>query len=377
MRILILNSEYPPVGGGAGNASAYLARALVKQGQTVAVLTARYDDLPHQETRDGVLVRRLPALRKRLDRSSAAEQLSFIFSGAVYTTPFARSWRPDVIIAFFGMPSGAIAWLMRRFFGVPYVVSLRGGDVPGFRPYDFGLYYRLSGPFLRRIWHDAGAVIANSRGLRDLGNAFDAATPIGVIPNGVDASRFTPAGRDWAPGRLLFVGRIVYQKGLDVLLRALGGLRDLEWSLTLAGDGKQRPELEAQASALGIAERIHFTGWLAKDAVAAQYRQANLYVAPSRNEGMPNVVLEAMASGLPVVASEVAGNGELVTPGFNGLLVPPEDAEALQAALRSLLSEPEKMQKMGAASRQRVVESYTWDSAAAQYLEIARELVQG
>ncbi len=373
MRILIINSEYPPLGGGAGNASANLARTLAVKDQDVAVMTVHYPGLPREEIRDGVLVHRIRALRRHIDRSGPAEQISFILSGSLHALPFVRSWKPDAIIAFFGVPSGAITWLTRRIYGVPYIVSLRGGDVPGFRPYDFGTYHRLVGPFLRRIWR-SGTVVANSRGLRDLGSAFNSETPIEIIPNGVDIERFTPVERDWSSGRMLFVGRIVYQKGLDILFQALGGLPDLQWNLTLVGDGKQRLALEAQAASLGIADRVHFTGWLTGDAVATQYRQANLYVAPSRHEGMPNVVLEAMASGLPVVASRIAGNEELVTPGSNGLLFPSGDTEALRKLLREILSNPESLQKMGAASRQRAVESYTWETTAVQYLALLRSL---
>ncbi|HBX68776.1 MAG TPA: glycosyltransferase family 4 protein [Chloroflexi bacterium] len=375
--MLIINSEYPPLGGGAGNASANLARTLVEQGQQVAVMTVQFSGLPREEIQNGVLVRRIRALRKNMDRSGPAEQLSFILSGGLHALPFVRSWKPDAIIAFFGMPSGAITWLTRWIFGVPYIVSLRGGDVPGFRPYDFGTYHRLIGPFLRRIWRRAGAVVANSGGLLDLGVAFDPQMPIEIIPNGVDVDHFAPVERTWNPGRMLFVGRIVYQKGLDVLFQALGGLLDLEWQLTLVGDGNQRPHLEAQARALGMLDRIHFTGWLTGEAVVEQYQRANLYVAPSRHEGMPNVVLEAMASGLPVIASQIAGNEELVTPGFNGMLVPSGDAAALQSSLREMLTSPERQQSMGAASRQRVVASYTWDVTAQQYLEILKNLEAG
>jgi glycosyltransferase involved in cell wall biosynthesis len=365
------------LGGGAGNASANLARSLVAKGQQVAVLTVHYPGLPREETQEGVLIRRIRALRKHQDRSSASEQISFIISGSLSALPLVRSWRPDMVIAFFGVPSGAIAWLVKLLFRLPYIVSLRGGDVPGFRPYDFATYHRLGGPLIRRVWRGARAVVANSNGLRDLALAFDPQTAVDIIPNGVNLERFRPAERAWSPARMLFVGRIVYQKGLDVLFQALGGLLDLDWQLTLVGDGNQRPRLEEQARSLGMFERIHFTGWLNGDAVVQQYQQANLYLAPSRHEGMPNVVLEAMSAGLPVVATAIAGNEELILPGINGLLVAPENPQALQKSLRELLSDPEQLKKMGAASRQRVAASYTWEATADQYLALLENILEG
>ena len=230
---------------------------------------------------------------------------------------------------------------------------------------------------IRRIWREARAVVANSIGLRDLAVAFDPRTPVDIIPNGVNIERFHPVERAWSPARMLFVGRIVYQKGLDVLFQALGGLLDLDWQLTLVGDGNQRPRLEEQAQALGMFERIHFTGWLSGEAVVRQYQQSNLYVASSRHEGMPNVVLEAMAAGLPVVATAIAGNEELVLPGTNGLLVPPDDPQALQKSLRELLSDPDQLEKMGAASRHRVAAAYTWEATADQYLALLENVLEG
>src|SRR3989304_2750326 len=152
MRILVINSEYPPIGGGAGNASANIARCLASLGHRVTVLTARFDDQPHLETRDGVTIHRIPALRRRQDRSNAFEQLTFIASASLQTFGLIRQIKPNATLAFFGVPSGAVAWLLKKLYRIPYIVSLRGGDVPGFRPYDFKAYHKLMGPFLRVIW---------------------------------------------------------------------------------------------------------------------------------------------------------------------------------------------------------------------------------
>src|SRR5947199_111559 len=136
-------------------------------------------------------------------RLSALGQLSFIAAARRYALGFTRRFRPDASLAFFGMPSGAVAWLLKKVYRVPYVVSLRGGDVPGFRPYDFKTVHMLMGPFLHAIWHTASSVVANSRGLRDLARAFDAGIDIPIIPNGVDVTRYAPVRRAWTPPRLL------------------------------------------------------------------------------------------------------------------------------------------------------------------------------
>ena len=367
MRILLLNSEYPPVGGGAGNASANLARCLAALGHEVTVVTAHFGDQPKQETRDGVTVHRIPALRRRQDRSGALEQLAFIASASLWTLNWARQNKPNATLAFFGMPSGAAAWLLKAIYKIPYIVSLRGGDVPGFRPYDFKTFHKLIGPFLRVIWHHASAVIANSQGLYDLAHAFDSSIEIPIIPNGVDATRYAFENRDWSAPRLLSVGRLVYQKGLDLGLRALGQLKDLDWRWSIAGDGPQMDALKSLARELGIAERVTFLGWQSREEMVKDYHQANLFLFPSRHEGMPNAVLEAMASGLPVIATRIAGNEELVVEGETGFLVPSEDVDALRDALRKLLTDPTLREKMGIASRLCVEQNYTWQKVAEQY----------
>jgi glycosyltransferase involved in cell wall biosynthesis len=375
MNILIINSEYPPIGGGAGNASANIARHLAALGHGVSVLTARFGSSPILENCEGVTVHRIPALRRRQDRSSALEQLAFIVSASFWTLDWARQNRPNATLAFFGMPSGAVALLLKFVYKIPYIVSLRGGDVPGFRPYDFKTFHKLIGPFLRIIWHQASAVIANSQGLYDLAHAFDARIEIPIIPNGVDGTQFTNTPRDWSYPYLFSVGRIVYQKGLDLGLRALAQLKDLDWHWSIAGDGPQMAALKSLAQELGIAERVTFLGWQSKEELAKDYQQASLFLFPSRHEGMPNAMLEAMSSGLPVVATEIAGNEELVVEGKTGFLVPSEDVDALRDALRKALTDSTLRERMGAASRLRVEKEYSWENVARQYSEYLEKIL--
>ena len=367
MRILILNSEYPPIGGGAGNASAHIADQFERMGHTVTVVTSRFGALPHREVKGGMTIRRIPGLRRRQDRSTPLEQVIFFLSASFWVMSLIPNFKPHATLAFFGVPSGATAWLIKKLYDIPYIVSLRGGDVPGFRPYDFHIYHRLVAPFLRIIWRNAAAVVANSGGLRQLAQAFDARTEIPVIPNGIDLDAYKIAGRDWTFPRLLSAGRIVHQKGLDLALRALGGLKELNWEWHIAGDGPQMSVLQSLAKELGIGDRVHFLGWQSREQLMKCYGQANIFLFPSRHEGMPNALLEAMASGLPVIASCIAGNEELVVDGETGYLVPSEDIEALRTALRKLLSEPASREPMGNASRQYVEENYSWESTAQQY----------
>lgn len=374
MHILLLNSEYPPIGGGAGNASAHLSQALTTMGARVTLVTAHFGNLPHYEKQNGREIYRIPALRRRPDRSGPLEQIAFIVSASFWTLSRVPRLKPDVTLAFFGVPSGAVAWVLKKIYGIPYIVSLRGGDVPGFRPYDFKTYHRLIGPFLRRIWHEAGAVVANSQGLHELALQFEPRIEIPIIPNGVRWQDYAIEAREWSPPRLLSVGRVVYQKGLDLALRALADLQDLEWEWHIAGDGPYRTTLEALIQEHGLQERVHFLGWLERPALIEWYRRANLFLFPSRHEGMPNAVLEAMAAGLPVIATRIAGSEELVLDGVTGRLVPPEDAAALREALRPLLVQAGLRRQMGSAALERVRAHYSWESSAQRYFDLLQQV---
>jgi glycogen(starch) synthase len=377
MKILIINSEYPPVGGGAANANGHIARLLVQRGHEVLVLTSQHASLPAEETCGGVRVLRGPVRRRYADRSMAFEQVLFIFGASLHSLWLMRRFRPDVTLAFFGLPSGTAAMFLKRMTGIPYVVSLRGGDVPGFRPYDFWLYHKLAVPWLHPTWRNASAVVANSRGLYDLAKAFDSSVDILIVPNGVDAEEFRPAPREWAPPRLLSVGRVVYQKGYDVAVRALAGLKDLPWEWRIAGDGPYFPLLQRMVQEFGLSERVKMLGWGSVDQVKEQYARANIFLHPSRHEGMSNAVLEAMASALPVIATRISGNEDLVVDGETGLLVPVEDADALAESLRSMILETaERRAAMAQAGRLRVEGSFGWVRVAAEYEAILQRAIQ-
>jgi glycosyltransferase involved in cell wall biosynthesis len=395
-RILCLNYEYPPLGGGAGNATANIAREMTRQGAEVLVVTSAFKGLPALERTDGFSIRRIPTIRRREEKCAAWEMAVFMASACLSLPSAVRRFKPDAILAFFGIPCGPPSWLVKAFSGTPYVVSLRGGDVPGFQPYDLARMHALTGPLIRFLWCRAGAVVPNSAGLAALARAFEPRLDYPVIPNGVDSELYRPhrTVRRAGPVRLFFHGRVVYQKGLDVLLDALGHLphvpdvpgaaHEPAWELHVAGDGPQRAQLEAQARALHIADRIFFRGWMRRPELAEIMRDMDAYVFASRDEGMPNAVLEAMASGLPVVATRIAGSEELVVPETTGLLVAPGSSEELTRALARIIGGPERTRgqtedwrrSLGLAGRERVEKEYSWASVAASYLALCEGLTR-
>lgn len=372
MRILIINYEFPPLGGGAGNASAQIARQLAGANNEVTVLTSYYRGLAREEEKDGYRIFRIWTLRRYVERCSPFEMAVFALSAIFNLKRVVNLKRPEIIIAFFGIPCGPAAWWAKKRFAIPYLISLRGGDVPGFSPQELRIYHFFTAPVIRYLWKEAAVVVANSQGLKKLAGRTYLEKEILVVPNGVDTDLFCPASDQKKDGqKILSCGRMRRQKGFSYLIEALADLPD-KMTLELVGDGPLRGELEALAKRLGLQERITFTGWLSQEELIEKYRQANIFVLPSLDEGMPNVLLEAMACGLPVVATDVAGSCELVSPGINGLLAQPKDKRSLREAIERVLSDKSRMGKESQAKAAR----YSWSKVAQGYLKICRQAVK-
>src|SRR5436305_5291270 len=187
---------------------------------------------------------------------------------------------------------------------------------------------------------------------------------VGVIPNVTGGLKIAPAGEvEGPPGYLLFVGRLRIRKGVEVLLEALREIPGA--ALRIAGDGEHRAALERAATELGPA--VAFLGTKSSAQVRTLLRGAAARVVPSIDEGVPLVVLEAMESGVPVVASAVSGIPEVVVDGETGWLVPPEDPQALAGALAEVLADPGEARRRGEAGRRRVAERYRPAVAAASW----------
>jgi glycosyltransferase involved in cell wall biosynthesis len=194
-----------------------------------------------------------------------------------------------------------------------------------------------------------------------------------ILPNAVDTSRFQARTRARDPGSpftVVFVGRLVQEKGLDTLLdawaAALAGREDVR--LLLAGEGRLESRLREQAACLGIAGQVEFLGDCAR--VEDLLLRADLGVLPSRIEGLSNTLLEFMASGLPTIASRVSGSEDFVQPGHNGWLFPASDTEALAACLREAVDAPaEHLRELGQRARADVVAAASLDHVVGRLLE--------
>lgn len=367
MRILFFNYEFPPLGGGGGNANFYLFREFADAPslQIDCITSAWGGQDERVEFSANITLHRLAIGKRDLHFWTQREVLAYLRRAHLKAAELVAAGGYDLCHAFFGFPAGMLAWLRRS--RLPYLVSLRGSDVPGFNP-RFSLQYVVLKPLFRRIWREANGVVANSAGLRALARRFEPGVDIAVIPNGIDTREFVP-GRpeEREPAHLLCVSRLVERKGVQHLIEALPEvLRAVpDARLTLAGEGNLEGRLRQRCAELGIAGKATFMGYVPHAELPALYRRAELFIQPSFYEGMSNTVLEAMACALPIVATGEGGREELFRG--NAESVPYGAHGALARAIIALLKDAGRRAGMGSRSRE-VAEEFSWGAVASHYL---------
>lgn len=363
MNILLLNYEYPPLGGGAANATYHILREFSgRNDMKIDLVTSSTGSFRKEFFSENIQIHFLDIGKKgNLHYQSNKNLLDYSRKAYSYATKLKKTQRYHLVHAFFGIPCGYLALKLK----LPYIVSLRGSDVPfynlRFKVLDRLVFRRLS----RKIWKNAQATIANSEGLRQLAQVSAPHQAIEVIHNGVDTTFFRPKQQKQKSSvlRLISTGRLIKRKGFHFLIQALKGLDNVE--LRLLGGGNQQNELRALAKTTGA--KVFFEGKKSRGEVARQLQQADLFVLPSLNEGMSNSILEAMASGLPVIATDVGGSSELIRG--NGVVVPKASAKALHEAIRFYLENPAQITHQATLSRKRA-ETFSWQRVAAQYLAV-------
>jgi glycosyltransferase involved in cell wall biosynthesis len=368
LNILIINYEYPPIGGGAGNASSFLAKSLKKRGHEVVILTSAFRDHSGYSLDKDCHLYRIKTSRKYASRASSFEMLAYAFNAFLHLKTIIKKHEITHCIAYFSIPFGPLAWYMKVRWGIPYINSLRGGDVPGLVN-DLNTIHKIITPIRRLILSSAIASIANAEGLANLSRKADP-QKIDVIPNGVDADYYQPMTTNESSGtfNFVFVGRFHDQKNIFYLLNSFKNTieKHKKCHLHLIGDGSLNDELKAHANKLELSHNLSWHGWLNKEQLKAIYQKSDCMINPSHYEGLPNTVLEGMACALPVIVSNVPGNNDLITQDYNGLLFEINDQMGLTNCMNKMI-EACDAKTFGGKGRERVLEKYTWDMVAEMY----------
>jgi glycosyltransferase involved in cell wall biosynthesis len=340
MKILTLIYEFPPIGGGGGRAAYDICKGLVERGHVVTVLTAHMQGLPFEEYKDGIRLVRISSFRRETFGASFTTMLAYVLAGLWAGLRLIRLDRPDIIHTHFAVPSGALAWMLSILTGIPYILTAHLGDVPGGVPEKTGKWFRWIEPFTRPIWKRAKKVIAVSEYTRQLALKHYPVN-VEIIPNGVDVKYLTPSQiKVNKPPRLVFAGRFVPQKNPFAIIKTLSQLKDLDWNCSMLGDGPLFEDVKCEIEKAGMSERFYLPGWVTPDIVLEQFSNSDILFMPSLSEGLPVVGVQALATGLAIVASEIGGFLDLVDNEKNGFLIDVQDIPAFSRALREMISNP-------------------------------------
>jgi glycosyltransferase involved in cell wall biosynthesis len=377
VKILFLNYEYPPLGGGAANATYHLLREISHSHTAINVYAIVSSPATEslEYLGDNVVINKIDiGKNNNLHYQSNFDLITYLFKANKLIGQLLKTEKFDLIHAFFALPCGLLTQLPNR--NLPYIISLRGSDVPGYsNRYKF--LYPFIKPLFKKICLSASSVVSNSNGLRTLAhktllNNFH----IEVIPNGIDTDIFHPPEPPFkGQGRLLSVGRLIPRKGFAQLIDSVALLikEGIDLSLSIAGEGPERSALEDLISKHNLENKIHLLGLCNQEQLKTHYQESDIFVLPSRNEGMSNALLEAMSCGLPVITTNTGGSEELVND--NGIIIEPDSETELTGAIRRLATDKEMRTDFGIESRKRAL-LFSWKKVADDYIALYRKVLQ-
>jgi len=384
VRILILNYEFPPVGGGGGVATFQLARQWARDHE-VDCLTSHMKGLRRREVIDGVCVHRVPVLgRRRRQTASLLSMLCYPASGLMPALALCRRRGYDVVNTHFAIPTGPLGAAVSALWGVPNVVSVHGGDVydPTKRlsPHRF----RPTGFVVRQVLRRAALIVAQSsdtarRVVEYYGRNLAAKVRIVPLPFEPPAEPVTQdrtelrreLDLDASTTYLISVGRLVRRKAYDRLIEGLAFL-PAGVALVLVGDGPLRDELAALAREQGLADRVRMAGYVSERDKYRYLAAADVFVLSSHHEGFGIALQEAMHAGLPIVATSCGGQTDLLEQGVNALLVESNEPEVLADAVKAIIGQAPLRRRMSRQNRQKV-RLFAPEPLAARYVEVFRE----
>jgi glycosyltransferase involved in cell wall biosynthesis len=374
MKILLLNYEFPPIGGGAGKATYNLARELARLGHTVDVLTSRLKSQPVQENLDGFTVYRVRSWRKGIHDCGFRGAFTYVLFAILKFLQLTRKNKYDVIHYFFGLPTGFFSLLPGPQRKIPYILSLRGSDVPGYDQYNKNLQriHTLLAPLTRRIWRNAEQVIALSGSLKATALLTAPTQKFHVIPNGVDALFFAPlpfAYRKRNGFKMIAVARIVERKGLQDVIKALAQLQTPDISLLIVGTGNYEKKLKKLCEDLSMQSAVSFHGFCHPQKLPELLIQNDVFILTSLAESFGTAFAEAMACGLPVIASNTGGIPDYVGS-ENGILIDPGNIDQIKNAILKMKSSNDLRTEMRRNNREKMIRHFSWKSVTQQHITV-------
>jgi L-malate glycosyltransferase len=365
MKILMLNYEFPPLGGGTGNANYYLLKEFAKDKRIkIDLITSSISGFKKEKFSSNINIYYLNIAKNKnkIHYQTNKDLLLYSFKAYFFARKLIKKNDYNLTHAWFGIPCGFIAMLL----GKPYIVALRGSDVPFYNQrfdiLDKFLFKHLS----KIIWRKAKVVTTNSEGLKELAQRTAPNQKIEVIYNGINTKEFKPIKnkKEDKTLRIICIARLIKRKGIDYLIKALGKLKNENFILTIIGDGKEKESLIDLAKNLKINKKVKFLGSIPHQKIVKYYQKNDLFILPSLNEGMSNTILEAMACGLSIITTNTGGSKELIKD--NGFIIPKADIKSIRKTIEKFLNNFNIIKTMSKRSRE-ISGQMSWSKVTKNY----------
>ena len=381
-RILMINYEFPPLGGGGGVACYQMARELARNYQ-MDYLTTGFKELPKFEVIDGIHIHRVSVLgRKELSTATFLSMLTFFPSSLLTGIKLCRRNRYDVINAHFIVPSGLTGISLSKIFGIPIVISVHGGDIydPSKKcsPHRHFLLRKL----IKWLLNNSDKVTTQSSNTKiNTINYYKFNKQITIIPLGFTKPKFKEAKRNELGLYdddiiLISVGRLIKRKGYEYAIQAVSKLPYQNMKYLIIGDGPEEKNLTNLVKKLKMERKVKFLGFVSEEKKFQYLSVSDIYVLSSLHEGFGICLLEAMYCSMPIVATDNGGQTDFLVNGVNALLLPIKNSEILAEKIVQLIENNDLRNKM-AENNRRDIKKYYIKNIAKEYEKLFWQHIQG
>ena len=379
LNILILNYEYPPLGGGAGIVTKHLAEEFVKMNHSVVVVTTWFPGEAEFFTDGKITIVRLKSLRKNTYQSNPLEMFSWWRHAINYFKQQSdENLKFDICLSNFTMPGGVVARYLKHKYQIPYVVLSHGHDIPWTHPKIMFFWHLLFYQKIKNICLASSANILLSKEIKVMADRFlgeKYAFKNKVFFNGLYIDRFNKSIQG-DKLKIIFVGRLVLQKSPMLFLETIKRLQSegIPFEAVILGDGELKKKME------DFVEKNHlfpisFKGKVSHAEVLKELSASNLLVSTSESEGMSLAILEAISTGVYVVATKVSGNDNMIVEGINGNLVSDNDPDQLLSKIKAFYFEKLLKNYSYPDNYLELMDNlFSWDRIAKQYSDLFLEI---
>jgi glycosyltransferase involved in cell wall biosynthesis len=377
LRILVINYEYPPIGGGGGFVTRDILEAMAARGHMVTIVTSRFNELDKHEIRNGVEIVRVPICgRKDIEVASMASMLSYVPSGLIQTLGLKKLRSFQLINTHFAIPSGPLGFSLGKIIGIPNVLTIHGGDIfdpsKSLSPHRIPLLSRV----VRYLLNHADRVVAQSRDTRRNAYKYHRATcPIDIIPLGIKRPVYSKAKRSdfgLKEDQIVFstIGRLVSRKNLDDSLKIMAALKSkIDFRFMIMGHGPMYKPLQKKIHELDLDRHVQLMGNVSDEVKFQVLDLSDMYISTALHEGFGLVFLEAMACSLPVISYNRGGHTDFLQDQVTGFLVELGNTKDFTHKLMLLAGNKALRHELGNYNKD-LVEHYYIETCADNYIRL-------